>query len=178
VDESTIAKLLTLGSLAEAEAIRRAPLVSEDLRWIDFDTLRLSVRPYPYRDPETGELLAIPIPEYHFGETGFSINNAENAEENVAEWFGGTGLDRGNLQLLSRVSLIARQLIPNYWRQSMSLRHALRNPPQHLNTVEEVWWLNRWHGAENIKMNHRLVDGSGADVDWSDRTHFSGPRES
>ena len=167
VEESTIANLLTLGSLGEAEAKRRAPLVLEDLHWIDFDTLSFSAQPYPYRNPETEQIVAIPIPEYHFGDTGFSINNAENAEDNVAEWFGGTGFDRGNLQFLSQVSLIGRQLIPNYWHRSASLRHALRNPPQHLNTVEEVWWLNRWLGPESIEMSHQLLDSSGTDVDWT-----------
>lgn len=167
MEESTIANLLTLGSLDEAEAKRRAPLILEDLRWIGFDTLSFSAQPYPYRNLETGQIVAIPIAEYHFGDTGFSINNAENADDNVAEWFGGTGLDRGHLQFLSKVSLIGRQLIPNYWHRSASLRHALRNPPQHLNTVEELWWLNRWQAPGNIEMSRRLVGDCGTDVDWS-----------
>ena len=167
VDESTIAKLLTIGSLTEAEAKVRAPLVLEDLRWIGFDTLGFSARSYPHKNPETGQIVGILIPEYHFGDTGFSINNAENAHDNIPEWFGGTGLDRGHLQLLSRVGLIGRELIPNYWHQSARLRHALRNPPQHLSTVEEVWWLDRCRGTHDIEMSHRLVGNSKTDVDWS-----------
>jgi hypothetical protein len=36
-----------------------------------------------------------------------------------------------------------------------------------LNTVEEVWWLNRWQAPANIEMSRRLIDDSSTDVDWS-----------
>ena len=167
IDAATLTRLLTLSTLDQAEARRRAPLVREDFEWIGFETLNFLAHPYPYRDPASGAVLSLPIPEYRFGDTGFSINNAENAVENKAEWFGGTGLDRGHLQFFSRISLIARELIPKYWHRPGALRRALRNPPQHLNTVEEIWWLDRWIGAENIEAGRRLVAGSDSDVDWT-----------
>lgn len=138
----------------------------EDLEWIAFPKLHLTGREYPYREPGSSRIVGIPIPEYFFGDTGFDINHAENSSDNVAEWLGGTGLDRGHLQLFSKISLIGRELIPHYWHIDEKLRHDLRNPPQHLNTVEEIWWLDRWLALQNIVKEHRLIPGSKVDVDW------------
>ena len=158
-------KLLTVGSLGEAEARIRAPLVCEDFEWIDFDTLSFNVRPCPVFDGN--QVLDIAIPEYHFGKTRHSIDAAEHANVIKVEWMGGTGLDRGHLQFFSRVSEIARKVIPHYWLKPCKLRDSLRNPTQHLDTIEEIWWLDRWKIPENIKSSVKLKHDSAADVDWT-----------
>ncbi len=141
-------------------------MVVEDLEWIAFQRLHFTGRDYPYQEPGSSEIMSYPIPEYFFGDTGFNINNAENSADNVAEWLGGTGLDRGNLQLFSKISRLARDLIPHYWHTDENLRCDLRNPPQHLNTVEEIWWLDRWLVLQDIVKGYRLIPGSKVDVDW------------
>lgn len=138
----------------------------EDLEWIAFSKLHFTGREYPCREPGSSRIVGIPIPEYFFGDTGFDINHAKNPSDNVAEWLGGTGLDRGHLQLFSKISLIGRELIPHYWHTDEKLRYGLRNPPQHLNTVEEIWWLDRWLALQNTVKEHRLIPGSKVDVDW------------
>lgn len=155
----SIARLLEAGSLEQTEAKRRAPLVFEDFEWIEFKSLRLGARPCPLSEPFC-------IPEYHFGNTGFSVDYAEQAKEIKSEWMGGTGLDRGHLQLFSRMSVTARELIPNIWLKSGRLRQCLRDPAQHLNTVEEICWLDRWLAPKNVKSSMTLRSDAYTDVDW------------
>jgi hypothetical protein len=158
-------KLLTVGYLGEEEAQIRAPLVCEDFEWIDFDTLSFNVRSCPVFDGK--QVLEIAIPEYHFGETRHSIDSAEHAEVIKVEWMGGTGLDCGHLLFFSSVSEIARRTIPHYWLKPCKLRDLLRNPIQHLDTTEEIWWLDRWQSPKNIKSAVKLKHGSATDVDWT-----------
>ena len=127
-EASQFEPFLKLGSIEESKIARRAATLAKNLDWIAFEKFQISAQPYPFPDPNTGQIISVPLAEYHFGETGFSVNNAENANDDVAEWFGGTGLDRGHLQFLSKVGETARSLIPNYWLKSKRLRDALRNP--------------------------------------------------
>lgn len=160
-----IIKLLTVGSIGEAEARIRAPLVCEDFEWIDFDKLSFNVRLCPVFDGN--RVMEIAIPEYHFGKTGNSVDAAEHAEVIKIEWMGGTGIDRGHLLFFSRVSEIARRSIPHYWLKPCKLRNSLRNPTQHLDTMDEIWWLDRWKIPKNIKSSVKLKHGSATDVDWT-----------
>jgi len=156
----TIEAFLVAGSLEQTEARRRAPLVFEDFQWIGFDTLSMEAHSSPFCSPFC-------IPEYRFGDTGFSIDFAEQADVIKTEWIGGTGMDRGHLQLFSRASVIGRKLIPYLWHQPGKLRDSLRNPAQHLDTVEEIWWLDRWLDPQGIQSSVILRDDSDKDVDWS-----------
>jgi hypothetical protein len=155
----SIERLLVAGSLDPAEAKMRAPTVLEAFEWIGFDLLKLHGRANPYAEPFC-------IPEYFFGRTGFSVDNAEGAKTIKPEWIGGTGMDRGHLQLFSRVSMIARELLPGIWLKSRNLRQCLRDAEQHLNTVEEICWLDRWINPRNIALAKSLRPDAGTDVDW------------
>jgi hypothetical protein len=55
-------------------------------------------------------------------------------------------------------------LIPELWPKK--LRAELRNPTQHLDTLEEVWWLGCWSGIENIRRAEHMKGGVADDVDW------------
>lgn len=163
VNPIDLERFLKLCPLDADTARRRARILAEDIGTIAFETFRLSAQLYPFPGSESGVRLA----EYHFGETGCSVNNAENPYENRIQWFGGTGIDRGNLQLFARVCEIGRAIIPDFWLADEKLRMALRNPAKHLSTLEEVWWLSRWFGIENICREIRLRGDSKKDVDWS-----------
>lgn len=161
----SIEQLLVAGLLDESEARRRAPLILEDFNWIGCNSLMLDARPCQFIEDQTGS--SFWIPEYHFGNTGSSIDAAEHAEVIKIEWMGGTGIDRGHLLFFSRVSEIARRTIPHYWLKPCKLRDSLRNPTQHLDTMEEIWWLDRWKSPGKIKSSVKLKQGSDADVDWT-----------
>lgn len=154
-----------MGCIGEGEARSRAALVCEDFEWIDFEKLSFNVCLCPVFDGN--QVLEIAIPEYHFGETRHSIDSAEHAEVIKVEWMGGTGLDCGHLLFFSRVSEIARRTIPHYWLKPCKLRDLLRDPIQHLDTTEEIWWLDRWKNPKDVKSSVKLKHYSATDVDWT-----------
>lgn len=166
LDEKVIGDLLSVTGLARETCAQRAASLVADLKWINFENFRAFCGAYPYLDPRSGQLVRLRIPEYRFGETNFTVHNAANPQTNNATWFRGTGLDRGHLQFLSRAGEIARKVIPAHWRRSKKLRDNLRNPTQHLSTVDEIWWLGRWRGIEAVELERKIVPGSGAGIDW------------
>jgi hypothetical protein len=163
IDAQQIETLLKLGSMDDAEAHRRASVLADDIEQIGFDTFQLSCRPYPVPSVD-GLIIATPLPEYHFGDTGFSVQKARNSDDDFPTWIGGTGLDRGHLQFFSKVSQLGHTLIPQFWPKK--LRAELRNPTQHLDTLEEVWWLGCWSGMENIRRAERMRSDFAEDIDW------------
>lgn len=163
VDAQQIETLLKLGSLDDTEAHRRACRLAKDIELIGFTMFRLSCQPYPVPSPGGG-IIATPLPEYHFGDTGFSVQKARNSHDDFSTWIGGTGLDRGHLQFFSKISQIGHSLIPELWPKK--LRAELRNPTQHLDTLEEVWWLGCWSGIENIRRAAHIKPGVAGDIDW------------
>jgi hypothetical protein len=163
IEPQQIETLLKLGSIDAAEAHRRASILADDIKQIGFDTFRLSCRPYPV--PSVGgRIIATPLPEYHFGDTGFSVQKARNSHDDFSTWIGGTGLDRGHLQFFSKASKLGHTLIPQFWTKK--LRAELRNPTQHLDTLEEVWWLGCWSGIENIRRAEPMQSDCADDIDW------------
>jgi len=166
VDTKQIEMLLRLGSLDCAEASRRALILSDDIKRIGFETFRLSCQPYPIPSMDVRRVIPVPLPEYHFGDTGFSVQNARNTHDDFAKWIGGTGLDRGHLQFFSKVSEMGHRIIPQIWLGARKLRLELRNPSQHLDTLEEVWWLGRWLGMKEIRYGKPMRDDLTPDVDW------------
>lgn len=163
LNPADLERYLKYGSL-DADTVRRRALnLAEDINVIGFETFRLSDQLYEFPGSESGLRLA----EYHIGDTGCSVNNAKNSRENRIQWFGGTGIDRGNLQFFSRVCEIGRTVIPSFWLADRKLREDLRTPTKHFSTLEEVWWLSRWCGLQNIRRGVRLRSDSKKDVDWS-----------
>jgi hypothetical protein len=168
IDATIIADYLRLGPLDEGEVLHRAAVLVEDIKRIRFKTFRLSSAIYPYPDLILGSVVPKPLAEYHFGDTNFSVQKAVNALDDPATWFGGPGLDRGHLQFFSKASRIAHHVIPEFWIGSRALRENLRNPTQHLDTLEEVWWLARWKRLkrDGIRMAKKLSPELKGDVDW------------
>lgn len=168
IDTTIIAEHLRLGTLDEAEVLLRASLLAEDIKRIRFKSFSLLASVYPYPDLKSGTVIPKALAEYNFGDTGFSVHKATNPYDDPASWFGGTGLDRGHLQFFSKISRIAHHVIPEIWKGSKALRENLRNPPQHLDTLEEVWWLGRWKRLkrEGIRMAKSLSPELKGDVDW------------
>mgnify|MGYP001310953716 CR=1 FL=1 len=69
-----------------------------------------------------------------------------------------------------RISEIGHTLIPQLWLGDRRLRHDVSEKNQHLDTLQEVWWLSRWHGiAESSVHREYLMHRSGKNrstVDW------------
>lgn len=136
----------------------------KELKWENFRILPTQV----INPPGMG---MIPIVQYEWGQDQFSIDKAEPFKKSrPAEDAEGSFLSRENLTWLGRVSEIGHTLIPHLWLGDKRLRQDVGEKNQHLDTLQEVWWLSRWHGIEeeSIKREHLMRrSGKGSStVDW------------
>jgi hypothetical protein len=109
------------------------------------------------------------VVEYTFGNTGYSIEKAspQNAPNFMPSDHGGTQLDSENILLFLRVSEIARELVPELWlRPNDDLVGKIKTAHQHLDTLNEFWWLSRWINPFKSQANYHMHTDSGLDVDW------------
>jgi len=155
-------------TISEAVLLRRATWLKSDLELIapkGFEIL-------PARIIETTEL-RIPLVEYRFFNLDHDLGRAGNpfnVEKNVNSMVG-SGLDQEDLLYLSKVSEIGHTLIPGIWPYSSRLRKNLQTGTQHLDTLNEVWWLSRWHGIDSGSVDYEPVV-------WTDEDNLSKPSPS
>src|SRR4051812_36299345 len=111
----------------------------------------------------------IVIVEYEFGENGYSIDNAKPRE--VPDFqptdHGGSQCDQENLLFLARAFEIAEAAVPHLWlNPDNDLIGKLTSPRQHLNTLNEFWWLSRWNLGFTAVPNYELNPACSMNVDW------------
>lgn len=79
------------------------------------------------------------------------------------------------LLYLSKVSEIGQTVIPHLWLSNRRLRDDICRPTQHLDTLNEVWWLSRWQGIDAGSVQreylarrdeHNLRKKDRATMDW------------
>jgi hypothetical protein len=108
--------------------------------------------------------------EYEFGTTGYSIDRAHplDAPNFRPSAHGGTQLNRENLLLLARVSEVARSCAADIWlNPDDDLKGKFTSPNQHLDTLNEFWWLSRWRPSwTKLEQNKSINSACGMDVDW------------
>ena len=170
ISEPDLRQILVHLGLDPEESALRAKLLMEDLDWIQFEDFTVHCQTcYLPNDPDTPVLLA----EYSFGPTKFNVNNADRSTNKRCTSVGGTGLNSGSLLSLSKVSRIARELIPQFWLKSRKLKNALRNPEDHLATLNEIWWLGRFPTAVEVFYGYKMAPPK--DIDW--RFRLEGVRQ-
>jgi hypothetical protein len=161
ISEPDLRQILAHLGLAPKESELRAKFLMEDLEWIQFEEFHVQGETrYLPNDPETPALLA----EYSFGPTKFNVNNADKSTDKRCTSISGTGLNSGNLLQFSKISKIARNLIPHFWLKSKKLKKALRSPDHHLATLNEIWWLGRFPTAVDVFYGHKQAPPK--DIDW------------
>jgi len=107
------------------------------------------------------------IPYYTFGESDFAL---ENLEKDIADTLKavGLGLNWGDLHLLSHACELGRKLWGEDW--VLSFRDKLRTFPDHIATIEELWWLSLWHSPSEIQREVCLGKNTNRTVDWRFKT--------
>jgi hypothetical protein len=139
--------------LPPPEASRRAQRIAEDMAAIGFDlfaSLEVS-------DAEWRALGARPQAEYLLPKNSFFINAADGNQA-----MEGSGLTRGNLLRLSHAVELGRKWLPNLWPSHFSTQLL---GPEHLDTVNEIWWLKFWRGLVAVERGPKLNPAS-PDADW------------
>ncbi len=154
--------------LTEEKILQRAEWLCSDLEKLSMpDFCILPTR--EIADPETG--LLFKLVEYAFGPSGHDINKAAPGFIKDPHFIDGTGLDRESLSRFAQISEIGHRIIPQFWLGSKTLREGVHTPTKHLDTLNEVWWLSRWHGVipNSVEMEYRLLGGAKnrtPTVDW------------
>jgi hypothetical protein len=154
--EEKIAHLLML-RLPPDVAARRATQLVADMNSVGL-TLAISVTRAADEYQHRG--LLVPV-EYNLHGAPWDINHRD---PNFA--LDGSELDAGDLFHLARVCEIGRRLIPDLW--PLKLKKGLASGEHHLNTLNEVWWLNRFKSPTDI-VNLDLVENDAPD--WSFKLH-------
>jgi hypothetical protein len=169
-ESDLVAALTTTNYLSKEDVNRRARLLFQDLQRLQIEGFRLlPVERYPARAgfPE------IRLAEYHFGPVEFGLENAKNpasVQKTVRE-MEGTAINREDILYLSKISEMAHTLIPRMWAEDSRLLRDVRLSSQHLDTLNEIWWLGRWDGLteQSLRREVVLVPGSTKSVDWQFR---------
>ena len=164
------APMIDNGVLTEKRLLQRAEWLHADLEQLRFADFRI----LPTReDIDQSSGLTFKLVEYHFGKTDHSIENAAPGFPKHSRLIDGTALDRESLSRFAQISEIGHTVIPDLWLENETLRERLSLPTQHLDTLNEVWWLSRWHGIDSasIEMEYPLLtDGKKQKncptVDW------------
>lgn len=141
---------------------QRAKLVAADFTVVGL-AHRIGCLEYPvpqYR-------MRLPYGYYELLGSECSVDNAGSGDRRHVAMSGG-GLNQECLLYYSKVSEWAHAHIPQLWPKA--LRDELRDPNQHLNTVCEVWWLDRLIGADFSTIKYSVpVDPNkpaGKNYDW------------
>lgn len=163
-------KLVEHGILREETLLRRAQFLKADI-----DALQLrsfEILPSEYLPvPALGAYL--PFIQYRFDTPNFSPHKADDPfhVKKHSREMGGTGLDREDLACFAAISEIGHTVIPHLWpsfpepessspevkKSRMALEKNLRNPAEHLNTLNEVWWLKCWEGLDKASVYYEHI---------------------
>lgn len=144
------------GIVSDETLTKRANWLSQDLSVLAMEHFRIlptqNIRLPRHR-------IVIPLVEYEFGESDHDINLADNPFNlpKDAKLIEGTGLSREDLGYFGKVSEIGHTVIPRLWLADTRLCDSVKLPTQHLDTLNEVWWLSRWHGIDPTSVTYEPV---------------------
>ena len=166
--ESEIAAALrTTNFLSEIDVQSRVRLLHEDLKRLNIEGFKLlPVRTYP----GSATRREIRVSEYEFGPVRFSIENAKDPSSvhKTVEEMAGTAINREDILYLSQICALAHKIIPSLWTTDRSLIQSVRLPSQHLDTLNEIWWLGCWSGVDEkfIRREVPILPSTGKSIDW------------
>ncbi|MEX2577549.1 MAG: hypothetical protein WD342_00715 [Verrucomicrobiales bacterium] len=149
--------------LSSEEALTRTTLVTRAVCDAGFK-LEPRVVPFPLPKEIEGR-----YPAYRIADPRFDLDKPQAPVFAVE----GPGLSDGDLVKLSECCVLAdRHLGKDWWSRN---KKALRNPQGHLDLLEEIWWLGRFHGVAGVVPNVKLDSARAKDVDWMLRAGELGP---
>jgi hypothetical protein len=161
------AALQATNFLPEIEVQRRARLLHQDLIRLQIEGFRLlPVQMYPgsATRPE------IRVSEYEFGPVRFGLENAHDpaSVRKTVEEMAGTAISREDILYLSQICTLAHRIIPRSWMTDHKLMENVRLPSQHLDTLNEIWWLGRWSGVDEKLLQREacILPRPGKTIDW------------
>jgi hypothetical protein len=154
----TIIKMLEHGGMSASRSAEAAPLIIEFFEMLHVEP-QFSPSPRPPGEPQF---------EFATGDKRFSVEYADTITWDVLlppelRKIGGTWLETAPLTYLARVCIIGRRVFRDRWPRLFAKR--LRNPPELLDVLNEVWSLSRWPEPSRVSARHRPTS-SDDDIDW------------
>lgn len=138
-------------------AKERAAMVHNDM-----ETVRFALRLGTSWPVQTQSIDPIWIPSYALEGTMYGPEADPDGDNNRDA--AGPLISCGEFVRLSKACMLGRRLLPSGdWPQKFASK--LRDPQQHLPTIEEILWLGRWNSPERIEMSYKQIP-SGKDIDW------------
>lgn len=107
----------------------------------------------------SGELCAYPT--YEIRDPRYDMNSVGPGEKGQFA-INGPGLSEGDLLRLGRACEIMAAFFPCKWPKET--RDQINDPQAHLDTIEEILWLGRFNGVQNVHPNVKQPNGK--NVDW------------
>lgn len=143
-----------LRSYVTAEsAAQMAMLTLEDMNSIKFEIKEAHcTSPYEWR-----KVGAFPQAEYVLPPNQFDIDSGVGSES-----LEGSFLTTGNLLRLGQCVLLGRRHLPGQWPKTFAAK--LRGP-EHLDTLNEIWWLKFWRGIQGVVRGPKVSEND-CDFDW------------
>jgi len=155
--EAEIAQALGLAGEPAERIAEIAPLMANAIRTLPIEHFRI----------EYVAMAGLISPEYTFGPTKHSINNAISAKIASSD-IDGSFLHRGKLLRLAQATWFGEFFVPHIWHNP-EFRKKLALSTQHLATVEEMIWMGGfWHTSieyQSVVADHRML-GKTKNVDW------------
>jgi hypothetical protein len=144
---------LPLISLDEARF--RAQAIHEERKTVGFP---LKLKPWTSSSPRG----PVPYPAYDIDDPRYDLNKVGPGEK-APFGINGPGISCGDLVKLGRFCMLLRQHLPGGWPRD--LKTQFLDVQSHLDAVEEVYSLCRWHGVSEVRMKMSLWDRKAKDVD-------------
>jgi hypothetical protein len=139
--------------VAPEKAYELARAINEDMAAIGFEIQESTYNPRGF----WREYGIVPQAEYQLPCNQFDINSPVGSEA-----LEGSFLTCGNLLRLGQCAILGRQYIPQLWPSAFA--HRLRGR-DHLDALNEVWWLKFWRGIEKVAPEPK-VSANDPDFDW------------
>jgi hypothetical protein len=101
-------------------------------------------------------------PAYKISDPRYDLNSFEFGAKDAFA-VNGPGISHGDLLKLGRAFEMKQKFLPVTWPKE--LRDHLLDHQSHLDTVEELCWLDRWHNVQNVTTAN-INPNTGKDTDW------------
>jgi hypothetical protein len=143
--------------LTEAQASARAAVLVEEMSELKFE-----LKIFRWKNQETSQGW-LAYPAYELLDDRYDLNSIGPGDKGQ---FGinGPGISCGDLLNLGRTCEIKRKFFPSGWPKET--KDQLCDHQSHLDAVEEILWLSRFQGVENVQSNMEHPT-TGKDVDWA-----------
>jgi hypothetical protein len=139
--------------ITQAEAKNRADAIRD---WMVSTRFHLKLLGWP--SPFGGLYPAYEINDPRYDLDSFDFGASDTFAVNAP------GISHGDLLKLGRVLETKQRLLPGRWPKS--LLDGLKDPQKHLDTVEELCWLDRWQDVQSVS-GPVINSITGQDADWS-----------